>query len=47
MTMAAVFVAQASGVHLTPARQISMLAILMLNESRLVRQLRPPKGRTP
>lgn len=30
MTMAAVFVAQASGVHLTVAQQISMLAILML-----------------
>ena len=30
MTMAAVFVAQASGVHLTIWRQISMLAILML-----------------
>jgi aerobic C4-dicarboxylate transport protein len=30
MTMAAVFVAQASGVHLTAWRQISMLAILML-----------------
>jgi aerobic C4-dicarboxylate transport protein len=30
MTMAAVFVAQASGVHLTAWQQISMLAILML-----------------
>ena len=30
MTMAAVFVAQASGVHLSAAQQISMLAILML-----------------
>ena len=30
MTMAAVFVAQASGVHLTVWQQISMLAILML-----------------
>jgi aerobic C4-dicarboxylate transport protein len=30
MTMAAVFVAQASGVHLSAAQQLSMLAILML-----------------
>ena len=30
MTMAAVFVAQASGVHLSASQQISMLAILML-----------------